>query len=171
MRDRREIGWKLDIGNDMKSKQDGKMDWKHLPLPSYQQEKDDSSLDGFTLDESRRITDEQLTTLSVRDLNKLLKSGGYNRDVITKMKQRRRTLKNRGYAASCRNKRMEQKDGLEMSKGKILDDIRRLQEENSKIKREIDEVQQNFRKLKAHADMNNIKIPLDLEETMKSIFA
>lgn len=169
MRDRKECGWKLDFGDEMKSKQDSKMEWKKFPVPSYQ-EKDDSSLDDFNLDEGRKITDEQLTSLSVRELNKLLKSGGYNRELITKMKQRRRTLKNRGYAASCRNKRMEQKDGLETSKGKILDDIRKLQEENARIKSEIHQLQENFYRLKTQAKINNLEIPVELEETMKSIF-
>jgi transcription factor MAFF/G/K len=69
-------------------------------------------------------------SISVRDLNRTLKLRGLNRDEIVRMKQRRRTLKNRGYAASCRIKRIEQKDELETEKSQVLNVIFRIQSEN-----------------------------------------
>eukprot|EP00092_Neocalanus_flemingeri_P067515 GFUD01082425.1.p1 GENE.GFUD01082425.1~~GFUD01082425.1.p1 ORF type:complete len:349 (-),score=51.97 GFUD01082425.1:294-1340(-) len=54
------------------------------------------------------ISDEDLILMSTRDLNKFLKSKGLSRDMIKVIKQQRRTMKNRGYAASCRVKREDQ---------------------------------------------------------------
>lgn len=58
-----------------------------------------------------RLDEEELTLLPVRELNKRLQ--GCARDEILKIKQKRRTLKNRGYAQNCRTKRMNQRSELE----------------------------------------------------------
>ncbi|KAG0724237.1 Transcription factor MafG [Chionoecetes opilio] len=57
------------------------------------------------------ITDDELVSLSVRELNRKLHN--MSKDHQTKFKQRRRTLKNRGYAQSCRTKRQNYKMDLE----------------------------------------------------------
>jgi bZIP Maf transcription factor len=44
------------------------------------------------------ITDDELATMNIKDLNRKLKEKGLSKDTIEKLKQRRRTLKNRKYA-------------------------------------------------------------------------
>ncbi|CAM1322490.1 MAFG (predicted) [Pycnogonum litorale] len=105
------------------------------------------------------ITDDDLVSISVRDLNRQLKSWGLNRDEIIRMKQRRRTLKNRGYAASCRVKRIEQKEDLECDKDNLVSEIDANQEEISNLQSEIDEIDDKYDILRKFALQNNIPIP------------
>lgn len=118
--------------------------------------------DGERIDCS--ISDERLLSLSVRELNRQLKRSGLSKAEATKMKQRRRTLKNRGYAASCRNKRLEVKDGLEDERVDVVGNIKRLKSNNSVIKQELIELKEKYEELKAFALTNNIVLPKEFKE-------
>lgn len=99
----------------------------------------------------------------MRDLNRQLKLRGLSRDEIVRMKQRRRTLKNRGYAASCRIKRIEQKDDLETEKTQEWRDMEGMQDEVNQMREDISGMASRYEALKQFAIRNKIPIPPDLE--------
>lgn len=70
------------------------------------------------------ISDDMLVALSVRDLNQRLK--GRPKEEAHKLKQKRRTLKNRGYARNCRTKRVQQKNVLEMENQRLRDELHKV---------------------------------------------
>ena len=51
------------------------------------------------------VSDDELASLNIKDLNRTLKEKGLPKETIEKLKQRRRTLKNRKYATDCREKK------------------------------------------------------------------
>ncbi|GFY77437.1 transcription factor MafG [Trichonephila inaurata madagascariensis] len=132
---------------------------KEEPLSELKAEMNFSGFHSY----STEISDDELVTLTVRDLNRLLKNSGLSRTEIQRMKQRRRTLKNRGYAASCRNKRLEQKDELQFDRAVVIRDINALKEENKLLEQELYEIKKNYESLKQFAIHNNIYIPPDLD--------
>ena len=58
--------------------------------------------------ENLPVSDNDLLRMSVVELNRLVRNSNCGQAVIIALKQRRRTLKNRGYAAICRKKRNQQ---------------------------------------------------------------
>lgn len=109
------------------------------------------------------ISDDELISISVRDLNRTLKLRGLTRDEIVRMKQRRRTLKNRGYAASCRIKRIEQKDELETEKTQEWHDLEQIQEDTRRLQDDTNAWLAKFESLKKFAVDQKIPIPPELE--------
>lgn len=76
--------------------------------------------------------------LSVRELNKRLH--GYPREEVVKLKQKRRTLKNRGYAQNCRSKRMLVRRDLEVNNEQLVSDNHKMRLELERVTRDRDMV-------------------------------
>ncbi|KAK2833421.1 hypothetical protein Q5P01_017310 [Channa striata] len=95
------------------------------------------------------LTDDELVSMSVRELNQHLR--GLSKEEILQLKQRRRTLKNRGYAASCRVKRVTQKEELEKQKAQLQQEVDKLATENASMKVELDALRSKYEALQSFA--------------------
>lgn len=80
------------------------------------------------------LNEEDLVSLPVRELNQRLQ--GMPREVVSKLKQKRRTLKNRGYAQNCRQKRIRQKGELEKENMSLLEELDRLKKRLALMERQ-----------------------------------
>lgn len=100
----------------------------------------------LTANESQ-FTEKELRELSVKDINRLLKERGLSKDEVARVKHRRRTLKNRGYAQNSRLRRIETKNNLEIEKKSLLQELEQLQQQLAVTVRERDIFKNKYVKL------------------------
>lgn len=89
-----------------------------------------------TVSSSVYITDEELESLSVKELNRRLRSLSKSEAAV--LKQRRRTLKNRGYAQNCRHKRVNERDELYLEVQDLRREVESLRQQLKKTRDERD---------------------------------
>ncbi|CAB3408217.1 unnamed protein product [Caenorhabditis bovis] len=70
------------------------------------------------------LSDEELAQISVRQLNQKLM--GQDRSLVMELKQKRRTLKNRGYALNCRARRVQNQMKLEADNLVLRNQVKNL---------------------------------------------
>lgn len=97
---------------------------------------------GYSTCSDEMLNDEMLMTLSVRELNKRLH--GCPREEVVRLKQKRRTLKNRGYAQNCRSKRLQQRHDLEQTNRSLQSELHRIKIELARISQERDLLKQRL---------------------------
>ncbi|XP_019642017.1 PREDICTED: transcription factor MafB-like [Branchiostoma belcheri] len=95
------------------------------------------------------LSDMELVQLTVRELNRRLR--GLSKEEIMRLKQRRRTLKNRGYAASCRTKRLTQKEELERQQHVLKSEVDKLTRENTEMRIELQAMRTKYEALQNFA--------------------
>lgn len=101
-----------------------------------------SSHSSYNCSNDDLINDDLLMTLSVRELNKRLH--GCPREEVVRLKQKRRTLKNRGYAQNCRSKRLQQRHELEVTNRQLHHELQKIRMELSRIAQERDQLKQKL---------------------------
>jgi len=97
----------------------------------FPQDFDSADLSDLNL---KGLTEEQLVSLSARDLNRICRD--MPEDIVKQLKKRRRTLKNRGYAYNSRVRRVSQKNALEIERDSLKDQLAQLTERCKLLERE-----------------------------------
>ncbi|KAI6658631.1 hypothetical protein LOD99_15429 [Oopsacas minuta] len=121
-----------------------------LAKPSFDEELqdinelDDLGLDLEDLELPPGVTEGDLATLKIPDLNKKLRDLGLSRDDQNLVKKIRRQHKNRRYAHTCRQKKVDKKNTMKVQKQVLESEINDLKLDVEKLRRERDEYKKNY---------------------------
>lgn len=74
---------------------------------------------------------------------------------IVRLKQKRRTLKNRGYAQNCRSKRLQQRHDLESTNRSLKAELHQAQLSNAQLAQERDMYKQRYEILRARCNQHH----------------
>ena len=94
------------------------------------------------------ITDAELANMSVRELNALMRRS--TKEEVARLKRRRRTLKNRGYAQNCRQRRVQQRVDLERERDELKTLVQRYEQDVRRLRRERDDWKAKCERLQAY---------------------
>lgn len=103
--------------------------------------------------DTKLLPDDLLTRLSVRELNKRLH--GCPREEVVRLKQKRRTLKNRGYAQNCRSKRLQQRCELEKTNKILQEELNHTRSDLSKALHELDVLRNHLKPQQHTTDLHS----------------
>lgn len=81
---------------------------------------------------------------------------GCPREEIQRLKQKRRTLKNRGYAQNCRTKRLAQRHELETRNRQLQQDLQRLRVEYDRVVQERDYYREQYQRVMASQSVTQL---------------
>ena len=111
------------------------------------------------------IPDNTLARLTVKELNMKMKNLSLGRDEMVTLKQRRRTLKNRGYAVQCRLRKQQYKSCLEMQVQGLQEQLRRCEDELKATRRERNFYLQYYSKCCGQGYPLNLEMVNNIHET------
>jgi len=92
------------------------------------------------------VTDSELVSLTVRELNKRLRN--LSKDEKLKYKQRRRLLKNRGYAQTCRSRRINNQQAKEIENERLKELLQQTTLERNLYKTKYENLKSVIKKAK-----------------------
>jgi len=104
------------------------------------------------------MSDFELSSLNIKDLNRKLKEKGLSKEMIEKLKQRRRTLKNRKYATDCREKKDTEVQCLETTKDGEAENLGGIEKENEELRETLVKLKNHYAKVLEFAKKNNIEL-------------
>ena len=107
-------------------------------------DEDDFDLDLEDLELPTGVTEGDLSALKIPDLNKKLRDLGLSRDDQNLVKKIRRQHKNRRYAHTCRQKKVDKKNTMKVQKQVLESEINELKLDVENLRRERDEYKRNY---------------------------